>query len=94
MTEENNYYSASIPKTSTQLFSQMDSDIEKQVAIDSTLNEKQVSTADSLSVENEDLNFVDWDGENDPEKPWNWIKRRKWVVISIGISRYMALLRS
>ncbi|GAA5896292.1 MFS transporter [Sporobolomyces salmoneus] len=29
--------------------------------------------------------FVDWDGPDDPNNPFNWSKRRKWVISSVGI---------
>lgn len=28
-----------------------------------------------------DPNIVDWDGEDDPEKPLNWPSRKKWTYI-------------
>ncbi|GAA5951045.1 hypothetical protein JCM3765_004662 [Sporobolomyces pararoseus] len=29
--------------------------------------------------------FVDWDGPDDPANPFNWSRRRKWVISSVGI---------
>ncbi|GAA5941346.1 hypothetical protein JCM3775_001548 [Rhodotorula graminis] len=33
-----------------------------------------------------DVVWVEWDGPDDPANPFNWSKRRKWMISSVGIA--------
>ncbi|KAI9832760.1 MAG: hypothetical protein M1819_003980 [Sarea resinae] len=35
---------------------------------------------DNLENEHGDIEIIDWDGPNDPENPFNWSKKRKWIL--------------
>lgn len=32
-----------------------------------------------------DVEIVDWDGPNDPENPFNWPKKRKWIITLVAL---------
>ncbi|KAF2144144.1 uncharacterized protein K452DRAFT_246347 [Aplosporella prunicola CBS 121167] len=38
------------------------------------------STRIEKAGENGDVEIVDWNGPNDPENPFNWSKKRKWLI--------------
>lgn len=42
------------------------------------------SSASTIAQANEDPDLVDWVGDDDPTKPQNWAKRRKWVAVALG----------
>ena len=31
-------------------------------------------------INDEEIVWVEWNGPNDPENPFNWSKRRKWII--------------
>lgn len=36
-------------------------------------------TVATEEINKDDANLVDWDGPDDPEKPLNWTKKKKWM---------------
>ena len=48
--------------------------------------EKAVQEQKQATIERiptKDVNLVDWDGPDDPEKPLNWTKKKKWTNMMI-----------
>lgn len=39
----------------------------------------QMSKNETHAEEDRNLDLVEWDGEDDPENPYNWSKTRKWI---------------
>lgn len=40
-----------------------------------------------------DIEIVDWDGPNDPENPFNWPTRKKWIITIVGLfSTFICLI--
>ncbi|KAL1643906.1 hypothetical protein SLS58_004580 [Diplodia intermedia] len=42
--------------------------------------EREHSSAAESRQKESDVELVDWDGPNDPENPFNWSKKRKWLL--------------
>ena len=53
---------------------------------DETLDEKLDDAEDGVRI-------IDWDGENDPENPFNWARRRKWLsCITVSLLTFISPL--
>lgn len=59
-----------------------DRDIEKGDPEKSVLEKIEENGAATVEAQ-KDSNIVDWDGENDPEKPLNWPARKKWTNVAL-----------
>jgi len=35
-----------------------------------------------------DVQIVDWDGPDDPENPFNWPKKKKWIITAVALLGY------
>ena len=56
------------------------------LADDETLDEKLDDAEDGVRI-------IDWDGEHDPENPFNWSRRRKWLsCITVSLLTFISPL--
>jgi multidrug resistance protein len=56
------------------------------MSTDNSVHEKDPESGDrpdSSSTEEHDKYMVDWEGDDDPEKPWNWTTAKKWKNLSV-----------
>lgn len=42
------------------------------------------SSISSVVQVDRDSNLVEWEGDDDPQKPENWKRSRKWIAIALG----------
>lgn len=75
-------------------------DVEAQVStpgnISSDLNNERLDEAyadrrdDSQLKTDPDVQIVDWDGPDDPENPFNWPKKKKWLITAVALFGYVS----
>ncbi|GAA6059611.1 hypothetical protein JCM10212_005110 [Sporobolomyces blumeae] len=64
---------------------QADSPLDKVASPDPRVDGVELPEDKAVQEAAPDVIWVEWDGDDDPENPFNWTRRRKWIISGVGI---------